>query len=607
MPNSTTNAKSNLDIIFIYLLSVIAIPVLDGSNFKTFYDKNTVFTIIALVLLVIFLIVHTILFRKRIFNFFKANYYLASPFLIFLSFPTFDVWILKGFPFFAWISLVPFFVYVRGKPLKQVFGFSFVIGLLSNFLAYEWIGNFAGNMPGGYPTIVSALIPSLSVFFMIRIFAAEILSQKFEKLRFLIYPAAWIFVDFVMSIGYLAFPWIYWGYSQYTFTPFIQLASFTGIMGINFVVILGNYCISDLLYHKIEAPEQSREELLKTPAAIRLFILAAFVALTTICGLIILTLNDREIKKDLRVSIVQSCISPWENWHFNKFKYLAELKKYTLESLSEEPDFLIWSESATLEWISYNYENQVLNSFQEQLFDFVRLCDKPLITGEIGVIRSKSKPGKPRSRLRFQNNAVLINKYGEVVDTYPKINLVPIGEWVPYAHVGPLGKALKTLANDYGGSNFVPGEKPKLFKLLKKKFAVLICYEGMFFRLCRKYKNMGADYLITVTNDGWTDKYRGHMQHFSASPFRAIENGIWQLRSGNTGYTTIIDPYGRVVNSIPILQQDFLVGDIDFSFNHETFYSRFGDIFLYIAMTFLGIVVLSFIAVTIREKMKKTG
>ena len=182
-----------------------------------------------------------------------------------------------------------------------------------------------------------------------------------------------------------------------------------------------------------------------------------------------------------------------------------------------------------------------------------------------------------------QNNAVFIDK-GKVVKTYPKINLVPFGEWFPYEKWFP---AVKRIATRYGGSDFIPGKIPLLFDIKNYRFGSLICYEGIFHRLCREYRNRGADFFINITNDGWTNTYNGHMQHFSASPFRAIENGIWYVRAGNTGYSAIIDPYGRIAKSIPILEKGALTGDMDFSLNHRTIYSRAGDLILYAAMIFL--------------------
>ena len=170
-----------------------------------------------------------------------------------------------------------------------------------------------------------------------------------------------------------------------------------------------------------------------------------------------------------------------------------------------------------------------------------------------------------------QNNAVLIDRYGQVVKTYSKIHLVPFGEWFPYEKWLAF---VKRITESFGGSSFVPGDRPVLFEVMGRKFGVLVCYEGIFHRLCRDYRNLGAEFYVNITNDGWTHTFRGHMQHFSASIFRAVENGIWYLRAGNTGYTAFIDPYGRIRKSIPIVNKGYLAGDIDFSLNHRTVYSR---------------------------------
>ena len=514
--------------------------------------------------------------------FFKNNYYLLTPLLMFLSFPSYDILILKGFPFFAWIALVPLFMYVREKSAREVYLASFITGLAGNFIAFEWIGNFGAAAPGGYAVIVSFLIPALSVFFSIKIILAEFLSRRFESLRLVIYPSVWIFVDWIESIGFLAYPLPYWGYSQYPLTPFIQLASFTGIMGITFVIIMFNYLVAELVrsWGFLKMPIR---EFLRMKETMRLTAGLAFILIVMIYGIFVLAVHDRPIKKDLRAAMVQSCISPWENWSINRFNYLAELKRYTQAAMDEEPDLIIWSESATLETISYDYERGSLNDFEREVIAVAQGYDRPLLTGEIGVVEEYSDLFLKRYP---QNNAVMINRFGEVVKSYSKIHLVPFGEWFPYEKWFPF---IKRITENFGGSSFVPGNKPVLFKIADRSFGALICYEGIFYRLCRKYRNLGADFFVNITNDGWTDTFRGHMQHFSASKFRAVENGIWYLRAGNTGYTVFIDPYGRIRNSIPILNKGYLVGDIDFSLNHGTVYSIIGDMFLYIAMAFIVI------------------
>ncbi|PKL17386.1 MAG: apolipoprotein N-acyltransferase [Spirochaetae bacterium HGW-Spirochaetae-5] len=524
---------------------------------------------------------------KKINQFFKNHYYLAAALLMFLSFPSYDFVLLKFFPFFAWVFLIPLLVYLAGRPLKDVFFTVFITGLAGNLFTYGWIGNFGAKVPGGYAVILLFLIPSLTAFFTIKIFISEYLSRRFPAYKIMIYPSVWIIIDYVQSIGFLAFPWTYIGYSQYPFVPFIQAASVIGILGINFIIIMFNTVLSEYILAFKSMPSGVRD--FRNNSYIRSVVsVSLIVVLITIAGFMRLSHTpDNGSGRTLRVALVQSCISPWENWSGNRFRYLAELMHYTKESLSSNPDLIIWSESATLELISFRSLTGEIDRFDHHLKSFIKETGKPLLTGEIGLTVKKTDKGM---RYFPQNNAVLIGGDGEVVKTYPKINLVPFGEWFPY---DKWFVPVKRLVESFGGSDFVPGSRPELFKVDELKFGSLICYEGIFYRLCREYRNMGADFLVNITNDGWTDAYNGHYQHYSASVFRAVENGIWMVRAGNTGVTSIIDPRGRPVRSVPILKKTFLTGEIDTSQNVNTLYTKYGDVLLYLSMLFIASILIN--------------
>jgi apolipoprotein N-acyltransferase len=466
--------------------------------------------------------------------------------------------------------------------MKDVFFTVFITGLAGNLFTYGWIGNFGAKVPGGYVVILLFLIPSLTVFFTIKIFLSEFLSRKFPSCRILIYPSVWIIIDYVQSIGFLAFPWTYIGYSQYSFIPFIQAASVIGILGINFIIIMFNTVLSEYISVFRYRPAGVRD-FINNSKFRRVLYVFSIVILITAAGMVRVSHTpDNGNGRKLKVALVQSCISPWENWSGNRFRYLSELIYYTKESLFYNPDLIIWSESATLELISFRSLTGEIDRFDLQLKSFIKETGKPLLTGEIGLTVKKTERGM---RYFPQNNAVLIGGDGEVVKTYPKINLVPFGEWFPY---DKWFVPVKRLVESFGGSDFVPGSRPELFRADGLKFGSLICYEGIFYRLCREYRNMGADFLVNITNDGWTDAYNGHYQHYSASVFRAVENGLWMVRAGNTGVTTIIDPRGRPVRSVPILKKTFLTGEIDTSQNINTIYSRYGDVLLYLSMLFIA-------------------
>jgi len=386
----------------------------------------------------------------KIKNFLKKNYYLATPLLIFLSYPTYDFFMLKAFPFFGWIALAPLMIYIRDLESKrEVFFATFLAGLIGNLLTYEWIGYFGAKVPGGFIVVLLFLIPSLTVFFALKIFLAEMLSRSFENFRILIFPSVWIIVEWIQSIGFIAYPLPFWGYTQYTFLPFIQSASVIGIMGITFILIVSNRLVSDLVYYFLKT-ERAYREIFRMPQFVRLAVFAAFAAAICVAGAATMYGHTAK-KKDLRIALVQSCISPWEDWQANRFVYLDELKRYTELALAESPDFVIWSESATLETISYDYERGVLNEFERDVLDFVRKFNRPLLTGEIGV--TEDVQGYFVRKLPL-NNAVLIDPNGKVLNTYSKINLVPFGEWFPYERWLPF---VKKIVDEFGGSSFRPG------------------------------------------------------------------------------------------------------------------------------------------------------
>lgn len=524
----------------------------------------------------------------------RRHYYLATGVLMFFSFPSYDVWFLKGFPLFAWFALIPLLIYVREGDFRRVYTASFLAGALGIFLTYHWIGDFGNKIPGGDIIILSFVIPVLAVVFATKILAAEFLSRRFERLRPLIYPSVWVVVDGIQSIGFLAFPWTYWGYSQYPFTAFVQVSSLVGIFGVTFMMILASTVVADFARSASGRPISFRW-MLSIPAFRRLVMVAVFVAVSVVFGAVRMATMPRAGESGkLKLAMVQSCIDPWEAWNSNKFMYLAELSRLTDAAMKESPDFIVWSESATLELISYNFRTGGMNPFTGEVLDIARSYGRPLLTGEIGILEERY--GR---RIYPQNNAVLISEEGEPVQTYPKINLVPFGEWFPYEKWFPL---IKRIVDSFGASSFVPGSAPSLFELKGKRFGALICYEGIFLRLCRRYREMGADYFINITNLGWTQTYKGHMQGFANATFRAAENGIWFVSAGNTGYTALVDPLGRVTASIPILKKGYLVGEIDFSLNRRTFYSTTGDLVLYASILLLSVLAALSLAQKVRGR-----
>ena len=91
----------------------------------------------------------------------------------------------------------------------------------------------------------------------------------------------------------------------------------------------------------------------------------------------------------------------------------------------------------------------------------------------------------------------------------------------------------------------------------------------------------GAQVLVNISNDGWYGDSGAYAQHLKQARMRAVENDRWLLRDTNTGVTASIDPYGRVVSSLPRKVRAALQAPYALT-NVTTFYTRHGDWFAYL-------------------------
>ena len=57
---------------------------------------------------------------------------------------------------------------------------------------------------------------------------------------------------------------------------------------------------------------------------------------------------------------------------------------------------------------------------------------------------------------------------------------------------------------------------------------------------------------MNITNDAWFLDSPGPRQHFVLAQMRAVELGLPVVRAANTGISGIIDPWGRVIDSLEI-------------------------------------------------------
>ena len=174
------------------------------------------------------------------------------------------------------------------------------------------------------------------------------------------------------------------------------------------------------------------------------------------------------------------------------------------------------------------------------------------------------------------NSAIMLNPDGGVSGRYDKINLVPFGEFVPSAF-----SWVNKITDEPG--DFVSGTQLTLFPVEDTKAGVFICYESAFPDHVRQFANNGAGFFVNVSNDGYFGHSKAREQHLSIVRMRAAENRRWIIRATNNGITAVVDPSGRVTETVPEWQETSQV--VRYGVSQETsFYSSHGDWFAWLCL-----------------------
>jgi apolipoprotein N-acyltransferase len=207
------------------------------------------------------------------------------------------------------------------------------------------------------------------------------------------------------------------------------------------------------------------------------------------------------------------------------------------------------------------------------------LQGKILITGAARV-----EEGGGRSRIF---NAIEVVEGDRVVGFYDKRHLVPFGEYLP----------LESLLRPFGVQHLVPGTwdqgtgPRRLSAPGLPEIGPLICYEAVFPGEVVDRNGPRPQWLLNVTNDGWFGATSGPYQHFAQARLRTIEEGLPLVRVANTGLSAIVDPYGRILESLPLGVEGVIDGALPKP-ALPTFFSRFPTLIFPALLALVGSIAL---------------
>ena len=521
---------------------------------------------------------------------------------------------------FAWFGLVPLLWAILGpatvdhqRPFRRAFLLSYLCGVLWYMGNCYWIRDTMmryGDMPTGAPTLLLigfSLV--LGLYFGLFGLGIMLVRRATGKINFglIAAPFLWVALD-LAAARVTSVPWDQLGYSQVDNALVNQLAPWTGVYGITFLLVASNALSAGLGL----AAEQMKDRVARL--RIQSWGFAVCLAILFLAnGHYVLPAAQPAasatavlVQPNLDVGGDNDWSGPGE-WDRNvaQFQHLAsEQCKTYIAGIPQtgapngeiicppyptHADLVVWPEAP-----SPFFENDP--RFQQAIAGIAHVVHAPMIVNAIGSDRDPSN-GEWIDHV----SAVAFADDGTEVSRYDKIHLVPFGEYIPF-------QRLLFFAHKLTGrvSKFTPGEYRKTFRLNGHRYGVSICYEAVFADEVRHFAQLGAEVLVNISDDGWYGDTSAPWQHLNMARMRAIENRRWLLRDTNNGVTAVIDPYGRVRQSIPLHQIDALPAQYGFR-DDITFYTDHGDVFAWLCVLLSVIVLAWSLKAEIKQIASRSG
>lgn len=388
--------------------------------------------------------------------------------------------------------------------------------------------------------------------------------------------SAWVALEWTRGWLFSGFGWNGLGVALHANWPIIQIAEWTGVAGVSFLVA---FCNAILAATPRRLWQESRVRLMQPHFDLTL----TLIGLVALFALGLRAIQMRSPTRSVRVALIQSDVSRAQKFDLrykqNIFDKFERLSKVAMSSLANI-DLLIWPESAM--------PAPVLED-RETLDYVMHLSDVNHVDLLMGAI--DEEPARVY-------NAALLFRPGSDAQIYRKVHLVPFGEYIPFRHSFPL---FAEIAGDQVPEDFDAGDEFTVFDLShdRGRVAPLICFEDTIGEITRRFVLNGADLLVTVTNDGWFERSAGSHQHLANAIFRCVETRRPLVRAANTGVTCFVNDLGRVTQILrddrgSTFEEGTLAGEINIANDPPlTFYTRHGELFAKICtVTAMGILLI---------------
>lgn len=340
----------------------------------------------------------------------------------------------------------------------------------------------------------------------------------------IILPASIVLLEWFRGWFLSGFPWLALGYTQLD-TPLAGLAPVGGVYTLTAATAACAGAIVALVFGDARAR----------------IIALCVVAAIWIAGVVLWGREwTRPIREPVSVAIVQGAVPQEMKWDQEQFEATLDLYR----SLTEPhlgAKIILWPESALAAPV------HMLGDFLGPQWLAARSSGSSLVLGQLR---------RDPQRLEVYYNAVLA--LDKEPQWYAKRRLVPLSEYFPVPEF--VSDWLRGLDLPYSGFE-AGGADQHALDAGGEKLGTSICYEDAY-----ASDQLGvlreATLLVNVTNDAWFGESTAAYQHLQITRMRALEAGRTMLRAANDGVSAIIDPLGRIEQTLPRFQPGVLTGTV---------------------------------------------
>jgi len=431
----------------------------------------------------------------------------------------------NGWPL-AWIALIPLWVLVRrSASWKHTLSYALAWGIGFHGVALFWITGIHPMTWLGVPWLASVAI-ALSVWIFITLWGsalvilwALLLSRfthpKNSAYTVLLGTTLWCLLEGIWSHSDL-----WWSSLSYTQSPFnlalLHLGQLSGPNTITAILVACNGLVAEFIFSITYHKNQKKLTLIWA----LILVCSAHVTGYLLLQKSLATQPGETFKVGLIQGNIPNEIKLYsQGWQSALAGYTQGYEKLAAQGV----DIVLTPETA----LPFLWTNQ--NRGYPPLIHAIEDWGTPAWVGAFG------KKGD-----RLTNSLFTLDENSEIISQYDKIKLVPLGEYIPFESL--LGQLINRLSPLE--ATLVKGSPDQVVQTPVGQAIVGICYDSAFSQVFRRQAAQGGEFIITASNDA---HYTAAMQwqHHAQDVLRAIESDRATIRATNTGYSALVEHYGK--------------------------------------------------------------